>query len=391
MATVFSGLENFIKSPPSFVQGKRLGLLCNPASVDRNFNHARQLINENFPGKLTALYSPQHGFFSEKQDNMIESENMVDHLLGIKVFSLYGKTRIPTKEMFEPIDILLIDLQDAGTRVYTFIYTMSYCLEAAKRFGKKIVVLDRPNPVGGIAVEGNCLSLEYVSFVGRYPIPMRHGLTIGELAQLFNKHFEIDCDLEVIPMKGWRRKMFFQETSLPWIPPSPNLPNPFSAIVYPGQVIWEGTNISEGRGTTQPFEIFGAPFIECDKIISFLGGNKLPGAILRQGAFEPTSNKWRGELCSGFQIHVIDQIKYKPYYSTLKLLQAVFQSYRNHFKWKLPPYEYEFEKYPVDIITGNPAIRNAIENKDNIEEIEKSWRVEIDQYLNISRKYHIYS
>ncbi|MFH2044977.1 MAG: DUF1343 domain-containing protein [Pseudomonadota bacterium] len=391
MTTAFSGLENFIKSPPSFISGKRFGLLCNPASVDSNFNHARELINEKFPKKLAALYSPQHGFFSEKQDNMIESENIVDNTLGIQVFSLYGKTRIPTKEMFEPIDILLVDLQDVGTRVYTFIYTMSYCLEAAKKFGKKVVILDRPNPIGGIAVEGNILSSEYISFVGRYPIPMRHGLTIGELAQLFNKHFNINCDLEVIPMKGWRRDMFFWQTSLPWITPSPNLPNPVSAIVYPGQVIWEGTNISEGRGTTQPFEIFGAPFVETDKIISFLGGNKLPGAILRPVAFEPTSNKWQGELCRGFQIHVTDPIKYKPYYSSLKLLQAVFQCYRNYFEWKLPPYEYEFEKYPIDLITGNPEIRSAIENNADIEDIEKSWKVELEQYLDISCKYHLYS
>ncbi|MBU1056293.1 MAG: DUF1343 domain-containing protein [Proteobacteria bacterium] len=391
MPTAFSGLENFIKSPPSFISGKRLGLLCNPASVDSNFNHARELINEKFPEKLAALYSPQHGFFSEKQDNMIESENIFDNTLGIQVFSLYGKTRIPTKEMFEPIDILLVDLQDVGTRVYTFIYTMSYCLEAAKKFGKKVVILDRPNPIGGIAVEGNILSSEYISFVGRYPIPMRHGLTIGELAQLFNKHFNINCDLEVIPMKGWRRDMFFWQTSLPWITPSPNLPNPVSAIVYPGQVIWEGTNISEGRGTTQPFEIFGAPFVETDKIISFLGGNKLSGAILRPVAFEPTSNKWQGELCRGFQIHVTDPIKYKPYYSSLKLLQAVFQCCRNNFAWKLPPYEYEFEKYPIDLISGNHEIRSAIENNVDIEDIEKSWKVELEQYLDISSKYHLYS
>lgn len=391
MPTVFSGLENFIKSPPSIIKNQRLGLLCNPASVDRNFNHARQVINEKFPGKLAALYSPQHGFFSEKQDNMIESGNIVDHILGIPVFSLYGETRIPTEEMFEPIDILLVDLQDVGTRVYTFIYTMSYCLEAAKKFGKKVIILDRPNPVGGISVEGNLLSSDYISFVGRYPIPMRHGLTIGELARLFNEHFNINCDLEVFPIRGWKRKMFFADTFLPWIPPSPNLPNSVSAIVYPGQVIWEGTNISEGRGTTQPFEIFGAPFIESDKIISFLGGNILPGAILRPVAFEPTSNKWQGELCRGFQIHVTDPIKYKPYYSSLKLLQAVFQCYKNDFAWKLPPYEYEFEKYPIDLITGNPAIRSAVENNDSIEEMEKSWESDIDKYSDTSRKYHIYN
>lgn len=390
MVPVFTGLENFIDSPPSFIRDKRLGLLCNPASVDRNFNHARELINFKLPRKLAVLYSPQHGFFSEKQDNMIESYNMVDPLLGITVFSLYGKTRIPTKEMFEPIDVLLVDLQDAGTRVYTFIYTMSYCLEAAKKFGKKVVILDRPNPIGGEIVEGNCLSPQFISFVGRYPIPMRHGLTIGELAFLFNNHFGIDCDLEVITMKGWKRSMFFSDTGLPWVPPSPNLPTPVSSIVYPGQVIWEGTNVSEGRGTAQPFEIFGAPYIDTGKITSALGGNYLPGAVLRPLVFEPTSNKWTGKPCRGFQIHVTDPYKYKPFLSTLKLLQAVFLNHAKEFEWKAPPYEYEFEKLPVDLITGNSTIRMAIENQYQIDEIEETWQAEIEEYLHISRKYHLY-
>lgn len=391
MGRVFTGLENFIDSPPAFIRDKRLGLLCNPASIDSNFNHARELINSELPGKLTALYSPQHGFFSEKQDNMIESENMIDPLLNVPVFSLYGKTRIPSKEMLDPIDILIIDLQDVGTRVYTFIYTMSYCLEAAKKFGKKVVILDRPNPIGGEIVEGNCLLPEFVSFVGRYPIPMRHGLTIGELALLFNNHFAIDCDLEVIPMKGWKRAMFFGNTGLPWIPPSPNLPTPVSAAVYPGQVILEGTNISEGRGTTQPFEVFGAPFINTRKIISALDDNLLPGIILRPVAFEPTSNKWQGERCEGFQIHITDPVRYKPYFSTLKLLHAIYFYHGNEFRWKNPPYEYEFDKYPVDLITGDSSIRTAIESSDKIDEIEKRWQAELEEYLQISRKYHLYA
>jgi uncharacterized protein YbbC (DUF1343 family) len=386
MGRVFTGLENLINSPPSFMRGKRLGLLCNPASINRNFIHARRLI-EN---RLKALYSPQHGFFSEKQDNMIESENMIDPLLGIQVFSLYGKTRIPTEEMFEPIDIILIDLQDAGTRVYTFIYTMSYCLEAAKRFGKKAVVLDRPNPIGGGTVEGNCISPGYTSFVGRYPIPMRHGMTTGELALLFNDHFGIGCDLEVVPMKGWKRSMYFSDTGLPWIPPSPNLPTPVSAAVYPGQVLLEGTNISEGRGTTQPFEIFGAPFIDAGKIISMIGKNGLPGIILRPVAFEPTSNKWMGQRCEGFQIHIIDRNKYKPYLSALKLLHSVYLHHPDKFRWKEPPYEYEFEKYPIDLITGNPSIRAAIEKTDKIDEIEKTWQTELEDFVNLSRKFYLY-
>jgi uncharacterized protein YbbC (DUF1343 family) len=391
MISVSTGLDNLIKSPPGYMAGKRLGLLCNPASVNRNFIHARRLVNDGFPGKLKALYSPQHGFFSEKQDNMIESGNMIDPLLGIPVFSLYGKTRVPTEETLEPIDILLIDMQDAGTRVYTFIYTMSYCLEAAKKFGKKAVILDRPNPIGGEKVEGNLVSEGFYSFVGRYPIPMRHGMTIGEMALLFNDHFGIGCDLEVITMKGWKRSMYFSDTGLPWIPPSPNLPTPVSAAVYPGQVLFEGTNISEGRGTTQPFEIFGAPFIDPGKIISFLGENSLPGIILRPVVFEPTSNKWQGQRCEGFQIHITGYAGYKPYFSALKLLQAVYYNHGDQFKWKEPPYEYEFEKYPIDLITGNPSIREAIERKNGIDAIETTWKKDLEEYLDISRKYRLYS
>ena len=235
---------------------------------------------------------------------MIESDDAIHPTLQIPVFSLYGKTRIPDKKMLDPIDILIIDLQDVGTRVYTFIYTMSYCLEAAKKFGKKVVVLDRPNPVNGRMIEGNLLTPECASFVGRYPIPMRHGLTIGELSLLFNNDFGIGSDLDVSPMQGWKRNMFFTDTGLPWIPPSPNMPSPVTAMVYPGQVLWEGTNVSEGRGITLPFEIFGAPFFNTKRLLSTLGENELPGIILRRVVFEPTFNKWSGSACNGFHIHI---------------------------------------------------------------------------------------
>ena len=391
MEPVRTGLEQFIESPPKWILGSRIGLLCNPASIDRHFRHARELIDKNLPGQLQALYSPQHGFYAEKQDNMIESNDTVDPVLRIPVFSLYGHTRIPDKKMLEPIDILIVDLQDAGTRVYTFITTMAYCMEAAKRCGKKVLVLDRPNPVNGISKEGNCLSLEWSSFVGRYPIPMRHGLTIGELSRLFNHEYGIECDLEVISMKNWGRAMYFRDTHLPWIPPSPNLPTPESAIVYPGQVLWEGTNISEGRGTTQPFEIFGAPFIDPQVVSASLGGNRLPGATLRQIVFEPTSNKWKDTPCKGFQIHVTAPNEFKPYSTTLKLLQAVRFHHPNDFKWKTPPYEYEYKKKPIDLIIGNKEIRRRIENCENIDTIEASWQEDLDAFKRISRKYHLYA
>jgi uncharacterized protein YbbC (DUF1343 family) len=387
---VQTGLENLLNDPPNWIFGKRAGLLCNPASIDRHLRHARELISSRLPVELTSLYSPQHGFYAEKQDNMIESDDTFDPVLDIPVFSLYGTTRIPTKKMFDHIDLLFVDLQDVGTRVYTFMYTISYCLEAAKKFSKSVILLDRPNPICGNVMEGNCLKAENSSFVGRYPLPMRHGLTIGELALLFNEHFGIGCDLEVIPMKGWERGMYFTDTGLTWIPPSPNLPTPVSAMVYPGQVLWEGTNISEGRGTTQPFELFGAPFIDTEKVLSFIGGNNLPGVHLRQVSFEPTSNKWMGFICNGFQIHVTNAELFQPYLTTLKLMQAVSCIHKDKFRWAEPPYEYDFDRPPIDLITGDSKIRYMLENCERIEPIVDSWKDDLKRFDRISRNFHLY-
>jgi uncharacterized protein YbbC (DUF1343 family) len=390
LATVQTGLERFLESPPRWISNSRLGLLCNPAAVDRMLNHARLRVHDRFPGKLTALYSPQHGFFAEKQDNMIESGDMTDPVLQIPVYSLYGQTRIPTKEMLDPIDVLIVDLQDVGTRVYTFMYTLSFCLEAAKTFNKRVLVLDRPNPITGLAIEGNCLNSAYSSFVGRYPLPMRHGLTMGELARMFNAHFNIGCDLEVVPMRGWQRSMSFQQTGLPWIPPSPNLPGPVSALVYPGQVLWEGTNVSEGRGTTQPFELFGAPYVDPSRILAAVDTESMPGIVLRPVAFEPTANKWQDQLCRGFQIHITDPDAYRPYETSLRLLQAVIKHHKKDFEWKQPPYEYETQRLPIDLIIGDGGIRNRLESLEPIEDIAESWQAELNKFADISRKFHLY-
>lgn len=390
MTTVQTGLERFLDSPPAWVANARLGLLCNPASVDRKLKHARLLLQRRFPGKLAALYGPQHGYFAEKQDNMIESADMLDPVLNIPVFSLYGKTRTPTEEMLEPIDVLIVDLQDVGCRVYTFIYTLSYCLEAARAFNKKVVVLDRPNPINGLAVQGNCLAPDWRSFVGRYPLPMRHAMTIAELARLFNEGFDIGCDLEVIAMKGWRRSMFFRQTGLPWVPPSPNLPSPVSAMVYPGQVIWEGTNVSEGRGTTLPFELFGTPYIMPERILSTIDPESLPGIILREVVFEPTANKWQAQACRGFQMHVIDPNKFRPYETSLRLLQAVILHHRKEFKWKPPPYEYETRRLPIDLIIGDRMIRERVENLESIDQIAASWQTKLNEFAAVSRGYYLY-
>ena len=390
MPKVRTGIESLIHKPRKWISGERIGILCNPASVNHNLTHARLLVDRSFPGQLKALYSPQHGFFAEKQDNMIESGDMHDPELNIPVFSLYGDTRIPDAAMFDAIDLLLVDLQDVGTRVYTFIYTLSYCLEAARKFNIKVIILDRPNPIDGLTIEGNCLADDCKSFVGRYRIPMRHGLTVGEVGTLFNEHFKIGCNLEVIPMQGWHRSMLFADTGLPWVAPSPNLPTPASVMVYPGQVIWEGTNVSEGRGTTQPFELFGAPFLDIQKIQATLTKAKLPGVFFRPAVFEPTSNKWQQTACNGFQIHVTDPRQYRPYATTLHLLQAVIGNHRDQFRWKAPPYEYEFKRKPIDLIIGDRNIRRRIETLEPLDEIEASWQEDLEGFKEISKGFHLY-
>jgi uncharacterized protein YbbC (DUF1343 family) len=389
--SVTLGLEQLIESPPAFLKDRRIGLLCNTASVDRNLVHSRLRLKELFGNGLTCLFSPQHGLFAEKQDNMIESNHRRDPVLDVPVFSLYSHTRIPTQAMFDAIDVLLIDLQDVGTRVYTFIYTMSHCMEAARRFHKKVMVLDRPNPVGGISVEGNCLASGFQSFVGRYPIPMRHGMTIGELARLFNTTFNIGCDLAVVPMKGWRRHMLFSDTGLPWVAPSPNLPTPVSALVYPGQVIWEGTNVSEGRGTTQPFELFGAPFIDPFRILDALPPEATHGVVLRPVEFEPTAQKWQGQRCHGFQIHVVEPEAYRPYRTSLALLQAVLHCHPDEFQWKEPPYEYEYERMPIDLILGDRQLRERLAAMEPVFDLEASWHQDLRAFEQVRRALLLYS
>jgi uncharacterized protein YbbC (DUF1343 family) len=390
MRVVKTGLEVLAELPVGRIEGHRWGLLCNPASVDHRFHHAREVLEHVFPGRLKVLYSPQHGLFAEKQDNMVESQDRIDPLLGIPVFSLYGQTRVPSARMLAGIDSLLIDLQDVGTRVYTFIYTMSYCLEEAKSQGKKVYILDRPNPLNGVNVEGNCLTADCASFVGRYSLPMRHALTIGELGLLFNRHFGIGADLEVIPMQGWRRDMYFGDTGLPWIAPSPNLPTPVSAFVYPGQVLWEGTNLSEGRGTTQPFELFGAPYLNPEVVLSHVQQNVPPGVVLRRVEFEPTSNKWHNTPCRGFQLHITDPWAFRPYRTGLQLLQAVMRFHPQDFQWKQPPYEYEHKRLPIDLIIGSQGLRQQLEKGEAIAKMEASWQDDLNAFISLSKGFHLY-
>ncbi|MDW7773438.1 MAG: DUF1343 domain-containing protein [Desulfobulbaceae bacterium] len=376
------GIEQFVRNPPPSMQGRKLALLCNQSSTDHLLHHSRDLVNRVFPDGLTCLFSPQHGFFSEKQDNMVESGHGRDPFSGLPVYSLYADKRKPDPAMFESFDILLIDLADVGTRVYTFIWTVVYCLQTAAETGKRVVILDRPNPIGGHLVEGNLLKKEWRSFVGLYEIPMRHGMTIGELALLCNREMHINARIEVIPVQGWRRRMFFHENGFPWVYPSPNMPSPVSALVYPGQVIWEGTNFSEGRGTTLPFELCGAPYVQPLQVLKYLDKIHLPGCVFRPVAFEPTSGKWAGRTCSGFHIHVTDCHSFRPYRTSLALLQAVLTLYPDDFAYKEPPYEYEFTRMPIDLILGDREMRLSLEAGADIEELERSWQEDLAQFID---------
>ena len=389
-AMIKTGLDCFLENVTGTLVDKRIGLLSNQASTDAVFRQSRDCIRERIGNRLVCLFSPQHGFYSEKQDNMIESGHRTDVSTGLPLFSLYGESRRPSREMFDLLDILLVDLVDVGTRVYTFLYTMAYCLEAAAAWGKKVIVLDRPNPLGGQKVEGNLLRADCTSFVGLYPLPMRHGLTLGELALYINEEFHIAADLEVIPMQGWRRSMLFRETGLPWVFPSPNMPTPETALVYPGQVIWEGTNVSEGRGTTLPFELVGAPFWEHLPISAFLEKTTLPGCFFRPLVFEPTSGKWAGKSCTGFQIHVNDTKSFLPYRTSLTLLQAVLQLYPEAFRYKEPPYEYEYERLPMDLILGSGKVRRQLEEGRPIGEIEEEWAEELAVFAGTRERYFLY-
>lgn len=377
---VRTGLETFLGNIPSWVRGRRLGLLCNQASVDTQLRHSKDLIFSKLPGHLKCLFCPQHGLYAEKQDNMDESPDAFAPALNIPVFSLYGKDREPSPGQLSEIDLLIVDLQDIGCRVYTFIWTLYLAMKACAKAGVGITVLDRPNPLGGESMEGNLLAQECQSFVGLAPLPMRHGMTIGEIAKFFMEEQGLNLELHVVKMQAWRRDMDFAATGLPWIWPSPNMPTLDTARVYPGQVVWEGTNVSEGRGTTRPFEIFGAPFLDSDALRKEVERWKLPGFVLREQSFEPTFHKWSGKQCRGFQIHVTDRIEYRPYITTLAILAAVKRMHPKDFAWKDPPYEYEFERLPADLIIGDKRVRKSVNAGTDPMDIQSIWAEDLKDF-----------
>ncbi len=358
------GLERCVIERPEILDGARFGLLMNRASVDRELRFACDVLSEAYPGQQAALFTPQHGLWGDAQANMIETDHGRHSRLNVPIYSLYSATRTPTAEMLADLDCLVIDLQDVGTRVYTFVWTMLECLKACAAADVSVLVLDRPNPIGGCIVEGPLLDLAFRSFVGGASIPMRHGLTIGELARLLNEEQAIGAALDVVPLSNWLPEQTFASLGRAWIPPSPNLPRIESALVYPGQVLLEGTNLSEGRGTTTPFEVTGAPFIDAESLCNDLTARQLPGVHFLPLIFRPTFDKWAGQSCEGISIHVTDPETYRPYRTTLALLAAVQRRWPRHFEWLDPPYEYETEKPPIDIISGSSSLRLSLNAED---------------------------
>ncbi|RLS73986.1 MAG: DUF1343 domain-containing protein [Planctomycetota bacterium] len=361
------GLERLLSDQQHILNGRRFSVVMNRASVNADVRLACDLLAEKFPGQLRSILSPQHGLWCEQQANMIETAHGRHDRLCVPVYSLYSQTRRPTEEMLSGIDCLVIDLQDAGTRVYTFIWTMLYCLHECASRQISVVVLDRPNPIGGMISEGPLLDLACRSFVGEAEIPMRHGMTIGELAGFFNKRYGINAELVVVPMEGWRRDQYFDETGRLWVPPSPNMQAIQTAVVYPGQVLLEGTNLSEGRGTTVPFEVIGAPFIEPGEFCEHLQSLGLQGVRFLPIRFTPTFDKWAALSCGGVSIHVTDRAVFRSYEMTVRILKLCREKYPDECLLNPPPYEYENSLMPLDIISGSSLLRECIGRYSEIE------------------------
>ena len=386
---VKTGLEVLLEERPSRLKGARIALIANPASVDSRLSHSIDLFYARKDFRLMVILGPEHGARAEAQDQ-IETEDFKDEVTELPVYSLYGKSLIPTPEMIRDVDTVVFDLQDIGSRYYTYIYTMAYAMQACARDGKRMVVLDRPNPINGTTVQGNVLDPSYSSFVGLYPLAVRHGMTSGELALLMNEEFHIGCRLEVVAMKGWRRSMWFDRTGLPWVMPSPNMPTLETATVYPGGCLIEGTNLSEGRGTTRPFELIGAPYMKPRPLVEKLEKERLSGVRFRPLYFQPVFNKWAGELCGGIQLHVTDRELFDPFLTYIAIIRAASQLYPDRFEWRKPPYEYEHEKLPIDILCGNSLVRKQMEAGRSLKEIKMSWQKDLADFKKLRRKYLLY-
>ncbi|MFZ3576849.1 exo-beta-N-acetylmuramidase NamZ family protein [Virgibacillus sp. DJP39] len=380
------GVEVLLDEQKNLLEGKRVGLITNPTGVDQELTSIVDLFHNDPDINLTALYGPEHGVRGSAQAGDYV-DYYIDENTGLPVYSLYGQTRKPTPEMLENVDVLVFDIQDVGTRFYTYIYTMAYAMEAAQENDIPFIVLDRPNPLSGAKVEGPVLDSKYASFIGKYPIPLRHGMTVGELAKLFNTEFNIGADLTVVEMSEWKRDMYYDETPLEFVMPSPNMPTLDTAMVYPGAALIEGTNISEGRGTTRPFELIGAPFINSTELATTLSELDLPGVLFRAASFTPAFSKHRGTLSHGIQIHVTDKNAYLPIETGLHIVKAIHDLYPEDFAFR-PENSSGISFF--DNLIGNSWVREAIKNGESVESMKVQWQKDLNKFKEIREKYLLY-
>jgi len=380
---VITGLESILDSFPSKLKGKRIGILCHAPSITKEFSHIVDIFSQRKDCKLSAIFGPQHGIHGQTQDNMIEWQSQRHPILDIPLYSLYGDHRKPSLKMLNDIDALVIDLQDIGARLYTYVWTVKLCIEACSELGIPVWLLDRPNPIGRIGFDGPVLKEKYFTFVGGACIPLCHRMTIGEMALWIKEKYYPVCDLNIVWMKNWTRFSLYSETKLPWVLPSPNMPSVETAIVYPGTVLIEALNLSEGRGTTIPFELFGAPFIDSPRLKKNLDNRKISGCAFRTHSYIPTFHKFSGELCHGLQIHVTDINKYKPVTTALEIFDAIIEtSPHDSLSFNLPPYEYENNLMPFDILSGDSEMRKSLSGRKNTRIEKERWANEINEFRN---------
>lgn len=388
---VTTGIDALIADGFSCLKGKRVGLLTHGPACDLSLTSTLQHFMHHLQGGLKVVFTPQHGFFAQAQN--LDPDTIAQGTDGLKWVSLYGKDESslhPLKDDLVNLDILVVDLVDAGSRFHTFQATMLYAMRAAFANGVAVMVLDRPNPLGGIAVEGPMLLPEWSSFVGVHPIPIRHGLTIGELAILYKEELELGGDLEVVPCEGWKRSMYFDETGLPWVMPSPNIPTLETAIVYPGQCLLEGTNLSEGRGTTQPFQMCGAPFLNPNLVADSMSKEMLPGISFRPVSFKPTFDKWQGEQCGGVEILVTNRSIFQPVRTSLALLHHLRLLSGKHFAWRAEPYEFVKDKLAIDLLLGSDRERMQMQAGMPWRDIIAEWAEEEADFLFHRKPFLIY-
>ncbi|HLU65749.1 MAG TPA: DUF1343 domain-containing protein [Kofleriaceae bacterium] len=392
MSAVRTGLERLLAGDGPDLRGRRLGLIANPTSVDRELRHSIDLLRAAGL-ELVALFGPEHGLRGDAQD-MIAVDQARDRRTGLPVYSLYGHDEAslaPRPDELAGLDAVLFDIQDVGARYYTYVWTLALAMRACARAGVSVIVLDRPNPIGGELVEGGAIAPGYESFVGLVSLPNRHGMTAGEIARLVLARERLDLDLAIVPMDGWSRAMRYADTGLPWVLPSPNMPTEDTALVYPGMCLIEGTELSEARGTTRPFEMAGAPFIDGEALAAALEAEHLPGARFRPLVFTPQFQKHAGAACGGVQIHVTDRRAFRPYLTGVAFLRAVRSLWPAELAWRTRAYEFVDRIPAIDLLCGSPAVREGIDAGASLADLAATWADAERAFCDERRAYLLYS